>query len=139
MKFIWLDFFFLNRIFTKVLVLLGLVSCLACTPKEKPVDANSPSAESPSSAEKLSADAAEGRSIYRTNCIACHSPDPTKDTALGPALAGSSAELLEARLVNGKYPLGYTPKRTTGQMPLFPHLKSKIPQLQAYLNHVEKN
>ena len=75
-----------------------------------------------------------GRSTYMSNCIACHNPDPTMDGALGPAVSGSSFELLEARIVHGTYPEGYTPKRTSGNMVPLPFLADKIPALAAYLN-----
>ena len=67
------------------------------------------------------------------NCIACHNPNPTVDGALGPAIAGASADLLEARVVRGEYPEGYTPKSPTANMIPLPHLRGKIPALAAYL------
>jgi len=74
-----------------------------------------------------------GRSTYNANCIACHAIDPTIDGALGPAVAGSSLELLEARVLRGEYPAGYTPKRPSRVMVPLPHLKGKLPALAAYL------
>ena len=76
---------------------------------------------------------AAGKKVYLTNCIACHNPDPKLDGPLGPAVAGSSADLLEARVVRGEYPEGYTPKRQTRNMVPMPYLQSKLPQLAAYL------
>lgn len=74
-----------------------------------------------------------GRSVYNANCIACHGIDPTRDGALGPAVAGSSVELLEARVLRGEYPPGYEPKRPSRVMVALPHLEPKIPELAAYL------
>lgn len=77
----------------------------------------------------------DGRRLYATHCTACHSPDPKKDGAIGPAIYGSTKELLERKLVHGDYPASYTPKRTTKMMTLLPFLKDEIPNLHAYLNN----
>ena len=77
--------------------------------------------------------AARGRQVYLAQCIACHNSDPAKDGPLGPALKGSSQELLEAKLLRGNYPPGYTPKRNTAIMPSQPQLKPSIPDLAAFL------
>lgn len=76
----------------------------------------------------------QGEVVYRTNCIACHNTDPSKDGSVGPAIAGSSKELLKARLVDGNYPAGYTPKRDSHLMPQFPYLEKDIDALVTYLN-----
>ena len=67
------------------------------------------------------------------NCIARHHRDPTQDGGLGPAVAGSSYELLEARVLHATYPPGYTPKRDTRLMVPQTHLEPEIPALTAYL------
>ena len=74
-----------------------------------------------------------GRRAYVANCIACHNPDPTKDGTIGPALAGSSLALVEARVLRAEYPPGYTPKRPSQLMPAQPFLKSETSNLAAYL------
>jgi mono/diheme cytochrome c family protein len=79
------------------------------------------------------ADAARGRAIYLANCVACHNNDPSRDGPIGPAIKGSSKELLEARVLSTSYPPGYRPKRPTKVMPQFPFLKDDIPHLGAYL------
>ena len=84
--------------------------------------------------EGRSEQALRGESIYKNVCIACHAPDPTQDGPLGPAIAGSSLELLRARVVRGEYPPGYQPKRPTLSMPSFPYLEEDLPALEAYLN-----
>ncbi len=78
-------------------------------------------------------DAGRGKSIYLANCAACHNNDPSKDGSIGPAVKGSSRELVEARVLRGAYPPGYTPKRKTVAMPPYPYLKSAIPDLAAFL------
>jgi mono/diheme cytochrome c family protein len=78
--------------------------------------------------------ATRGKRIYMTNCAACHNTDPSKDGSLGPAIQGSSQELLEAKVLRAAYPPSYTPKRKTSSMPAFPNLKSAIPNLAAYIS-----
>tara|TARA_Y100000590_G_scaffold97207_1_gene110532 strand:+ start:8315 stop:8695 length:381 start_codon:yes stop_codon:yes gene_type:complete len=75
-----------------------------------------------------------GKVVYRNNCTACHAPDPTNDGGLGPAVDGSSLELLTARIVHGNYPEGYEPRKKTGIMVALPFLEPEIPALVAYLN-----
>ena len=74
-----------------------------------------------------------GKRAYVANCIACHNPDPAKDGTIGPALAGSSLALVEARIMRAEYPPGYTPKRDSHLMPAQPFLKNDVPALAAYL------
>ncbi|MFQ5513157.1 MAG: c-type cytochrome [Myxococcota bacterium] len=81
-----------------------------------------------------SADVAEqGRRVYQASCTACHNPDPTLEGSVGPAVAGSSRELIEARVLRGEYPPGYGPKRPTRLMPPLPVLAPQIDALAAYL------
>ena len=74
-----------------------------------------------------------GRKAYVANCTACHNQDPTRDGSMGPALAGSPAALVEARVLRAEYPPGYTPKRDSKLMPAQPFLKADVPALAAYL------
>lgn len=79
-------------------------------------------------------DAARGRAIYLAMCAACHNNDPSKDGTVGPAIKGSSRELMEARLLRASYPPDYKPKRKTTVMPAQPYLESSLPDLVAFLN-----
>ncbi len=99
---------------------------VGCTPK-----AGSGSAPSELSADQLKE---RGKVIYVSSCIACHNVDPSKDGSVGPAIKGSSLELISARVLRAAYPAGYKPKRETAQMPALPHLEKEIPALHAYLN-----
>ncbi len=85
-----------------------------------------------SRSEPLTA-AERGKQVYLSNCILCHNPDPRQPGSQGPAIAGSSRELVEARVVHAAYPPGYTPKRTTKAMIALPHLASKVDDLTAFL------
>jgi mono/diheme cytochrome c family protein len=78
--------------------------------------------------------AEKGRTLYNAHCIACHNVNPRLDGAVGPALYGSNLDLLQHRVLEAKYPAGYTPKRATHIMQPLPFLKDEIPNLQAYLN-----
>jgi mono/diheme cytochrome c family protein len=83
--------------------------------------------------EGLSPEAERGRQVYLAQCSACHSADPAKDGPLGPAVRGSSRALLEARVLRGIYPPGYTPKRPSAVMQPMPQLASSLDDLAAYL------
>ena len=52
---------------------------------------------------------------------------------MGPAVKGASKALLEAKVLHGTYPAGYTPKRPTKVMPPTPALAPDIDALAAYL------
>ena len=77
---------------------------------------------------------AQGRRVYMTYCVVCHNADPSKDGTNGPALAGSSEELLKTRVLTQSYPPGYKPKRPTQTMPVYPQVKNRISELTAFLN-----
>ena len=81
----------------------------------------------------LSPEAERGRQAYVAQCTSCHSTDPTKDGPAGPAVNGSSRDLLEARLLRGAYPPGYKPKRPSAVMQPMPHLAGSLNDLAAYL------
>ena len=74
-----------------------------------------------------------GRAVYLSVCIACHNADPRKDGSVGPANAGASRELLEAKILHGSYPPGYTPKRDSRVMPPMPNLAGSLDDLAAFL------
>jgi mono/diheme cytochrome c family protein len=75
-----------------------------------------------------------GRGIYLAHCIACHNVNPALDGSLGPALKGSSLELLQARVMRGEYPPGYTPKRTTKIMVRLPLMEEDVAKIHKFLN-----
>ena len=75
-----------------------------------------------------------GRTLYALHCTACHNPDPTRDGSLGPAIKGSALELIQARVMRGEYPPGYTPKRATHIMMKLPLGEAEVEALHAFLN-----
>jgi mono/diheme cytochrome c family protein len=81
----------------------------------------------------LSPGAERGRQAYFAYCTACHNADPAQPGAIGPPVKGSSRELLEAKVLHGTYPPGYTPKRPTKVMVPIPAVAPEIAALAEYL------
>jgi mono/diheme cytochrome c family protein len=79
------------------------------------------------------APADRGRRVFLGQCASCHASDPAREGPLGPPVQGASRDLLEARLLRGTYPPGYTPKRPTAVMQPMPHLADSIDDLAAFL------
>lgn len=100
---------------------------------DSPPAPSAPPAPPTTGARTTGTSAEKGKEVWMAQCIACHNPDPSKDGPLGPAVKGSSRELLEARVVQGNYPPGYTPKRPSRVMPPRPDLAPSISDLAAYL------
>lgn len=98
-----------------------------------PAAAEAPAATGPDAKPSTEDLVARGKRVYDVNCIACHRRDPNLDGGLGPAIAGSSIELLRTRVLHGTYPPGYKPKRDTRMMIPLPHLAPDIPALAAFL------
>ena len=82
----------------------------------------------------LIGDPARGKAIYYLNCISCHNLDPKKQGSIGPQIYGSSKELLSKKILFGKYPKNYKPKRSGGAMPIMQNLDKEISNLHAFLN-----
>ena len=116
--------------------ILFLSPLVACAEVAAPVKAPAVTAPAVNShAVALASDAIErGKKVYRMNCLQCHNADPRKAGSQGPANFGVSLEVLEAKVLTGKYPAGYVPIRKTRLMPPMPFLKKDIANLHAYLN-----
>jgi mono/diheme cytochrome c family protein len=122
-------------------LLVAALLLVACGQDDKPAPgaAPAPTAAAPApaphtgKATSAAGDAEKGRQVYIGQCVACHNRDPGKDGPLGPAVKGSPPELVEARVVRGEYPPGYTPKRPSKVMPARPDLASSVPDLAVYL------
>lgn len=74
-----------------------------------------------------------GRRIYLAACTTCHNPDPTLPGGSGPEIAGSSRELIEARVLRAEYPPGYHPKRASKAMLPLPQFAPYIDDISAFL------
>jgi mono/diheme cytochrome c family protein len=75
-----------------------------------------------------------GRAVFMANCASCHNTNPNLAGSLGPPIAGSSRQLIEARVLHASYPPGYHPKRPSHLMQPMPWLASKIDDLTAFLD-----
>lgn len=118
----------MSRNLTYALALLVLSS--ACEKKNEPA---TPPVTLPAAAAATDL-AKRGKIAYMNYCIACHASDPAKDGALGPAVAGSSSELLRSRVLDATYPEGYQPKRPTRIMQKMPHVEADLEALHVFLN-----
>jgi mono/diheme cytochrome c family protein len=78
-----------------------------------------------------------GKLVYDANCIVCHNSNPKIKGSIGPEIYGSSELLLKKKVLEGKYPDYYTPKRNTNIMPKLPQLSKEIEVLYKYLNGVK--
>ena len=76
----------------------------------------------------------KGRMVYFANCVSCHNNNPKKPGSIGPVVYGVPIEVLTQKIISGKYPKNYRPKRTSKIMPLMPHLNSEILNLYAFIN-----
>ena len=76
----------------------------------------------------------KGRMVYFANCVSCHNNNPKKSGSIGPEVYGVSIDVLTQKIVSGKYPENYRPKRTSKIMPSMPHLNKEISNLHAFIN-----
>ena len=82
----------------------------------------------------LTTDIEKGRTVYFANCVSCHNNNPKKPGSIGPEVYGVSIDVLTQKIVSGKYPENYRPKRTSKIMPSMPHLNKEISNLHAFIN-----
>ena len=82
----------------------------------------------------LTTDIEKGRMVYFANCVSCHNNNPKKPGSIGPEVYGVSIDVLTKKIVYGKYPENYRPKRTSKIMPSMPHLNKDISNLHAFIN-----
>lgn len=76
-----------------------------------------------------------GRTVYMTTCVVCHHTNPKLVGPTGPAIYGSSLELINAKLLKGGYPEGYKAQRSTHLMPTFiEEHKEDADAIHAFLN-----
>jgi mono/diheme cytochrome c family protein len=78
----------------------------------------------------------EGKRIYVSNCARCHNTNPHKPGSIGPDLFSTPENVFYTKVVHGKYPQGYKPKRPTKVMPKFKHLTNKIDMIYKYIRSI---
>ena len=74
-----------------------------------------------------------GKVVYDIHCTACHARKPAEPGPVGPPVAASSMELLEAKVLHNEYPPGYTPQRETQVMIPLAHLEKDLAAIYAFL------
>jgi mono/diheme cytochrome c family protein len=79
-----------------------------------------------------------GSRVYAANCTACHNRDPALQGTLGPAIAGSSSELVRSMVLTGAPPGGYAPGRSGPRMPPLPYLQGDLDALSTYLQSLDQ-
>jgi len=82
----------------------------------------------------LKTDFEKGRMVYFANCVTCHNNNPKKPGSIGPEVYGVPIDVFFQKIVFGKYPENYRPKRESKIMPLMPNLKKDISNLHAFIN-----
>ena len=81
----------------------------------------------------LKTDIEKGRMVYFANCVSCHNNNPKKPGSIGPEVYGVSIDVLTQKIVYGKYPENYRPKRPSKIMQSMPHLNKEISNLHAFI------
>ena len=82
----------------------------------------------------LTTDIEKGRMVYFANCVSCHNNNPKKPGSIGPEVYRVTIDVLTQKIVYGKYPENYRPKRPSKIMPSMPHLNKEISNLHAFIN-----
>ena len=82
----------------------------------------------------LTTDIEKGRMVYFANCVSCHNNNPKMPGSIGPEVYGLPIDVLTQKIVSGKYPENYKPKRPSKIMPSMPHLNKEISNLHAFIN-----
>ncbi len=98
----------IRRRVLQLLIYISVVSVVGCNISTLPMDV--------------------GQKIYIHNCAMCH-----QSTLIGPKLEVPSLELLKLKVREGKYPVGYFPKRNTNVMPKFNLSDKDLEAIQEYL------
>jgi mono/diheme cytochrome c family protein len=76
----------------------------------------------------------DSKSLFISKCVMCHNVNPTKPGSIGPAISGSSLELIKLKTQKRQYPKGYVPKRKTKVMPIVKLTEQEIKLIHSYLN-----
>ena len=123
----------MRRLFFAFLLIMLFSSCEKKSIKQEEAESE-PDQKKLNNTIALTTDIEKGRMVYFANCVSCHNNNPKKPGSIGPEVYGASIDVLAQKIVFGKYPENYSPKRTSKIMPLMPHLKKEISNLHAFIN-----
>jgi len=123
----------MRRLFFAFLLILLFSSCEKKSIKQEEAESE-PDQKKLNNTIALTTDIEKGRIVYFANCVSCHNNNPKKPGSIGPEVYGASIDVLAQKIVFGKYPENYRPKRTSKIMPLMPHLNKEISNLHAFIN-----
>ena len=124
----------MRRFFFALLLIMHISSCEKKSITQEEAEAESEQDHKIHSNISLTADINKGRKVYFVHCASCHNHNPKKPGSIGPAVYGVSIDVLTKKIVYGKYPENYRPKRTSKIMPSMPHLNKEISNLHAFIN-----
>ena len=119
------------RLFFALLLIMLISNCEKKSIKQEEAEADQ---KKLNNTVALTTDIEKGRMVYFANCVSCHNNNPKKPGSIGPEVYGVSIDVLTQKIVSGKYPDNYKPKRTSKIMPSMPHLKKEISNLHAFIN-----
>ena len=123
----------MRRLFFAFLLIMLFSSCEKKSIKQEEAESE-PDQKKLNNTIALTTDIEKGRMVYFANCVSCHNNNPKKPGSIGPEVYGVSIDVLAQKIVFGKYPENYRPKRTSKIMPLMPHLNKEISNLHAFIN-----
>ena len=123
----------MRRLFFALLLIMLFSSCEKKSIKQE-VAKSEPDQKKLNNTIALTTDIEKGRMVYFANCVSCHNNNPKKPGSIGPEVYGVSIDVLTQKIVSGKYPENYRPKRTSKIMPSMPHLNKDISKLHAFIN-----
>ena len=123
----------MRRLFFAFLLIMFFSSCEKKSIKQEEAESE-PDQKKLNNTIALTTDIEKGRMVYFANCVSCHNNNPKKPGSIGPEVYGASIDVLAQKIVFGKYPENYRPKRTSKLMPLMPHLNKEISNLHAFIN-----
>ena len=123
----------MRRLFFAFLLIMLFSSCEKKSIKQEEAESE-PDQKKLNNTIALTTDIEKGRMVYFANCVSCHNNNPKKPGSIGPEVYGVSIDVLAQKIVFGKYPKNYSPKRTSKIMPLMPNLKKEISNLHTFIN-----
>ena len=121
----------MRRLFFALLLIIFITNCKKERTTQDAPDANQKNLNNSVASNNY---IEKGRMVYFANCVSCHNNNPKKPGSIGPEVYGVKIDVLTQKIISGKYPKNYRPKRASKIMPVMPHLKNKISHLHAFIN-----